>query len=76
MEESISKAAGATFGEFVSPAEFRAKIRSIDRIPAERTTTYEIRRIFNTPQSDLAEAPPHLPVIGNESRGTYVKGAY
>src|SRR5882762_9830642 len=47
MEESISKAAGATFGEFVSPEEFRAKIRSIGRIPAERTTTYKIRRLFD-----------------------------
>src|SRR6266849_6272522 len=46
MEESISKAAGATFGEFVSPEEFRAKIRSIGRIPAERTTTYRIRQTF------------------------------
>src|SRR6267378_675397 len=46
MEESISKAAGATFGEFVSPEEFRAKIRSIGRVPAERTTIYKIRRIF------------------------------
>jgi len=30
MEESISKAAGATFGEYVAPEEFRARIRSID----------------------------------------------
>jgi len=47
MEESISKAAGATFGEFVSPEEFRAKIRSIGRVPSERTTTYKIRRRFD-----------------------------
>src|SRR5229473_3526331 len=48
MEESISKAAGATFGEFVSPEEFRAKIRSLGRVPAERTTTYKIRRSFES----------------------------
>ncbi|PYT49331.1 MAG: 7,8-didemethyl-8-hydroxy-5-deazariboflavin synthase subunit CofH [Acidobacteria bacterium] len=47
MEESISKAAGATFGEFVSPEEFRAEIRSIGRVPAERTTTYKISRMFD-----------------------------
>jgi FO synthase len=46
MEESISKAAGAGWGEYVAPAEFRALIRSIGRLPAERTTTYEIRRVF------------------------------
>src|SRR5258706_15558045 len=33
MEESISKAAGATFGEYVPPEEFRARIRSIARVP-------------------------------------------
>jgi 7,8-didemethyl-8-hydroxy-5-deazariboflavin synthase CofH subunit len=46
MEESISKSAGATFGESVSPDEFIALIRSISRTPAERTTTYRIRRTF------------------------------
>jgi len=46
MEESISKAAGARFGEYVAPEEFRALIRSIGRVPAERTTAYEMRRIF------------------------------
>ncbi len=39
MEESISKAAGANFGEYVSPGEFRAMIRAIGRTPAERTTS-------------------------------------
>jgi len=47
MEESISKAAGANFGEFVEPAEFRRMIRSIGRLPAERTTSYKIRRKFD-----------------------------
>src|SRR5467141_658532 len=46
MEESISKAAGAAFGECVWPEEFRAMIRSLGRIPAERTTTYRIRHTF------------------------------
>lgn len=53
MEESISKSAGATFGECVWPEEFRAMIRSIGRVPAERTTTYKIRRLF--PKDDPAE---------------------
>jgi 7,8-didemethyl-8-hydroxy-5-deazariboflavin synthase CofH subunit len=46
MEESISKSAGANFGEYVSPGEFRALIRKIGRVPAERTTTYKIRKVF------------------------------
>jgi len=47
MEENISKAAGATHGEYVAPAEFHRQIRSIGRIPAERTTTYKLRRVFD-----------------------------
>ena len=52
MEESISKAAGANFGEYVSPGEFRAMIRSIGRIPAERSTTYKIRKVFEHPDAE------------------------
>src|SRR5712691_2583353 len=56
MEESISKAAGATFGEYVSPEEFRARIRSIGRVPAERTTTYKIRRMFERVEEESPSA--------------------
>ena len=52
MEESISKAAGANFGEYVSPGEFRALIRTIGRIPAERSTTYKIRKTFDHPDAE------------------------
>jgi len=76
MEESISKAAGATFGEYVSPEEFRARVRSIGRIPAERTTTYKIRRIFDRPENDPQATPAQLPIAPTESRVTYTEGAY
>jgi FO synthase len=76
MEESISKAAGATFGEYVSPEEFRARIRSIARVPAERTTTYKIRRTFDDPQEDPAATGAQLPVIRSDSHVTYSEGAY
>ena len=56
MEESISKSAGATFGEYVSPGEFRALIRTIHRTPAERTTTYKIRKVFE--HADAEELLP------------------
>jgi 2-iminoacetate synthase ThiH len=56
MEESISKAAGADYGESVLPGELRAMIRTIGRVPAERTTTYEIRRVF--PEADEEESLP------------------
>lgn len=43
MDENISRLAGSTSGEYLSPEEFRARIRELGRIPAERTTLYEIR---------------------------------
>lgn len=56
MEESISKAAGANFGESILPGELRAMIRSIGRTPVERTTLYEIRKIFD--EADAEERWP------------------
>jgi 7,8-didemethyl-8-hydroxy-5-deazariboflavin synthase CofH subunit len=76
MEESISKAAGATFGEYVSPEEFRARIRSIGRIPAERTTTYKIRRLFEHLDEELPASTAQLQVLRTESRASYTEGAY
>lgn len=66
MEESISKAAGATHGESVAPGEFRAMIRALGRTPAERTTLYRLRQVFQRPLGDermpaaVAAAPARL----------------
>jgi 7,8-didemethyl-8-hydroxy-5-deazariboflavin synthase CofH subunit len=76
MEENISKAAGATFGEFVSPEEFRAKIRSIGRVPAERTTTYRICRTFDRAEEPSQHASPSLPLMQPERHTPYTEGAY
>jgi 7,8-didemethyl-8-hydroxy-5-deazariboflavin synthase CofH subunit len=78
MEESISKAAGATFGEFVAPEEFRRLIRSIGRVPAERSTTYKIRRTFSD-QEDTVDSPrpaPQLQLVPSEKHVSYSEGAY
>src|SRR5690348_13867423 len=64
MEESISKAAGANFGEYVSPGEFRALIRTIGRIPAERSTTYKIRKVFEHPDAEESLPHPNMPIFG------------
>jgi 7,8-didemethyl-8-hydroxy-5-deazariboflavin synthase CofH subunit len=52
INESISTAAGAPHGQRLRPREMRRLIRDIGRIPAERTTTYEIRRIFPPHEDD------------------------
>jgi 7,8-didemethyl-8-hydroxy-5-deazariboflavin synthase CofH subunit len=46
MNENISREAGSTSGEYLSPAEFHARIRELGRTPAERTTLYEIVRTY------------------------------
>ena len=76
MEENISKAAGATFGEYVSPQEFRAHIRTIGRVPAERSTTYKIRRMFERPEDDPPSAPVPLRLARTEIHAAYTDGAY
>jgi 7,8-didemethyl-8-hydroxy-5-deazariboflavin synthase CofH subunit len=72
MEESISKAAGANFGEFVDPAEFRRMIRSIGRTPAERSTSYRLLRTFDAaletePVESLPSQPRTVPAAGDSS---------
>jgi FO synthase len=76
MEESISKAAGANHGEFVSPEEFRSMIRSINRTPAERTTTYKIRRRFDAREENLAPRPAGLQLLDCKSHAPHAEGAY
>ncbi|WP_346297705.1 5-amino-6-(D-ribitylamino)uracil--L-tyrosine 4-hydroxyphenyl transferase CofH [Geoglobus acetivorans] len=46
MEENISRSAGATSGEFMSPEEIRDAIQSANRIPAQRDTLYGILRMY------------------------------
>jgi FO synthase len=56
MEESISRESGADHGENLPAENMRRLIREIGRIPAERSTLYDIRRIFKDPADD----PPSL----------------
>jgi FO synthase len=76
MEESISKAAGANFGEFVCPEEFRRMIRSIGRVPAERSTTYKIRRTFDVPEQPENRVPASLQLVQDKNHKPYAEGAY
>ncbi len=56
MEESISRESGSDFGENLPPEEIRQLVRSVGRVPVERTTLYEVRRRFDDPALD----PPSL----------------
>ncbi len=56
INESISTAAGAGYGQLVPPHELRRLIRDAGRVPAERTTTYRIHRTFERDGDDQPEA--------------------
>ena len=56
MNESISTAAGAQYGQLMTPAELRRAIRGAGRVPAERNTRYEIHRSFEDSSDDPVEA--------------------
>jgi 7,8-didemethyl-8-hydroxy-5-deazariboflavin synthase CofH subunit len=48
INESISTAAGAGYGQLMKPSQFRSLIREMGRIPAERSTTYLKMKVFET----------------------------
>lgn len=48
INESISTAAGAGYGQLMKPSRFRGLIREMGRIPAERSTTYDKVRVFES----------------------------
>jgi FO synthase len=76
MEENISKSAGATFGEFVSPEEFRSMIRRIGRVPAERSTTYGILREFSSLPEPEAAVVARLRMAGSAPQTHYTGSGY
>ncbi|HMK32994.1 MAG TPA: 7,8-didemethyl-8-hydroxy-5-deazariboflavin synthase subunit CofH, partial [Nitrosopumilaceae archaeon] len=48
INESISTAAGAKHGQLLRPKEIRNFIRQIERIPAQRTTSYKIIQTYRS----------------------------
>jgi len=72
MNESISTSAGAPFGQRLRPREMRRLIRDIGRVPAERTTTYQIRRVFSADQDDHYDPLDLIDDLSAEARfGSY-----
>jgi FO synthase len=51
IDENISRLAGAKSGQYLSPEEFRKRIFELGRVPAERTTLYEIVRTWQRDSS-------------------------
>jgi FO synthase subunit 2 len=71
INESISTAAGAIYGQRMAPREMRAIIREMGRIPAERNTLYGIVREFGPDEDDHFD-PLDLTAGTDERFGSYV----
>ena len=56
INESISTSAGAGYGQLVPPAELRRLIRDAGRIPAQRSTEYELIRVYGA-EEDAEDSP-------------------
>jgi FO synthase subunit 2 len=69
INESISTSAGAGHGQLMKPAQFRGLIREMGRIPAERSTTYDKIKVFESED----HAPDLLDAVENpeERFGSY-----
>ncbi len=53
INESISTAAGAGYGQLMKPSQFRNMIREMGRIPGERSTTYQKVRVFESEENPV-----------------------
>lgn len=71
INESISTSAGAQYGQLVPPKELRRLIRDLGRTPAERTTTYRLRKVYSGADEELS--PLDLVENPDERFGSYRK---
>jgi FO synthase subunit 2 len=70
INESISTSAGAPHGQLVPPAELRRMARDLGRVPAQRTTTYDLIKVYSDEHDD--EPSPLDAVQDPEARfGSY-----
>jgi 7,8-didemethyl-8-hydroxy-5-deazariboflavin synthase CofH subunit len=71
INESISTSAGAQYGQLVPPKELRRLIRDAGRTPAERSTTYKLRKVFTGADEEVS--PLDLVKNADERFGSYRK---
>ena len=55
INESISTAAGAQHGQLMKPRAIRSLIRASGRIPAQRSTTYRVIKVFDEEVDDYID---------------------
>jgi 5-amino-6-(D-ribitylamino)uracil---L-tyrosine 4-hydroxyphenyl transferase len=69
INESISTSAGSQYGQFMRPVDMRKIIKAAGRIPAQRTSKYEIIKYFRS--NEEIESENSLDKINPEIFGSY-----
>ena len=73
INESISTAAGAGYGQLVPPGEIRRLVWDMGRTPVERSTLYHIRRRFDDPGEETVDPLDQVNGDADERFGSYHK---
>src|SRR5437764_2839539 len=68
VNESISTAAGSRYGQLLKPREMRSIIRSCGRLPAQRSTTYRLIKVYSN--EEYGE-PGELDKVDDTQFGSY-----
>lgn len=68
VNESISTAAGSRYGQLLKPREIRSIIKSCDRLPAQRSTTYRLIKVYS---NEEYEEPGELDKVDDTQFGSY-----
>src|SRR5574341_350155 len=65
INESISTAAGAKYGQLLKPKQIRNFIRQIGRVPAQRTTLYNIVQTYESEKDDILDTVDDVAQFGS-----------
>jgi 5-amino-6-(D-ribitylamino)uracil---L-tyrosine 4-hydroxyphenyl transferase len=56
INESISTAAGASYGQILRPKQIRSAIKSAGKVPAQRSTTYKLLKVYDNEEDNMFES--------------------
>jgi len=71
INESISTSAGSKYGQLASPKILKKLARNSGKIPAERYTTYKLKKIFKDPEKDTLHPLDNLTSSTQKQLGSY-----
>ena len=71
INESISTAAGAQYGQLMKPKQIRSIIRSAGRIPAQRSTTYRVLKVYDIEEDYQNYSDTQLDKADPQEFGSY-----